>query len=91
MRKLANLLPIPKDSPLTEYSQLRPISLTNIIVRFFERTICVNELSHVMEDEIHKDQFGCRKNHTSTTALTKVQHTWLEWLDKGKNGKSVLV
>ena len=36
-----------------------------------------------MENEIHKDQFAHRKNHTSTTALIKAQHTWLEWLDRG--------
>ena len=81
--KLANLLPIPKVSPLTECSQLRPISLTNIIMRLFERTIYINELSQVMEDEIHKDQFAYRKNHSSTTALIKAQHTWLEWLGRG--------
>ena len=63
--KLANLLLIPKVSPFTEYSQLRPISLTNIIMRLFERTIYINELSHVIEDEIHKDQFTYRKNHSS--------------------------
>ena len=81
--KLANLLPIPKVSPLTEYSQLRPISLTNIIMRLFERIIYINGLSQVMENEIHKDQFAYRKNHSSTTALIKAQHTWLEWLDRG--------
>ena len=37
--KLANLLPIPKESPCTELNQLRPISLTNIIVRLLERAI----------------------------------------------------
>ena len=47
----------------------------------FERTMYRNELSQVMEDEIHKDQFAYRKNHSSTTALIKAQHTWLEWLD----------
>ena len=31
--KLANVSPIPKESPLTECNQLRPISLTNIIMR----------------------------------------------------------
>ena len=52
-------------------------------MRLFERTIYINELSHVMEDEIHKDQFAYMKNHSSTTALIKAQHTWLEWLDRG--------
>ena len=34
--KLANVTPLPKESPLTECNQLRPISLTNIM-RLFER------------------------------------------------------
>ena len=37
--KLANITPIPKESPLVDCSQLRPISLTNIIIRIVERII----------------------------------------------------
>ena len=33
--KLANVSPIPKESPLTECNQLRPISSTNIIMGIF--------------------------------------------------------
>ena len=36
--KLANLLSIPKEFSCTELNQLRPISLTNIIVRLLEST-----------------------------------------------------
>ena len=35
--KLANLAPIPKELPLSNCDQLRPISLTNIIMRLFEK------------------------------------------------------
>jgi hypothetical protein len=63
--KLANLLPVPKESPLTESNQLRPISLTNIIVCLFERAIYTTELV----------------GYSSTMALIKAQHTWMEWLD----------
>jgi len=37
--KLANLIPIPKVSPLPECSQLLPISLTNITMGLFEKTV----------------------------------------------------
>ena len=37
--KLANILSLPKESPLTCINQLRPISLTDIIIRLFERII----------------------------------------------------
>ena len=67
--KLANLLPIPKESPCIEPNQLRPISLTNIIVRLFERAIYTTELSPVMEKVIHEDQFAYKKGHSSTMAL----------------------
>ena len=79
--KLANLLPVPKESPLTESNQLRPISLTNIIVRLFERAIYTTELVQVMENAIHKDQFAYKRGYSSPMALIKAQHTWMEWLD----------
>ena len=58
--KLANVSPIPKESPLTECNQLRTISLTtgNIIIRIFEWLVCKQELSPVLKDEIGPDQFG---------------------------------
>ena len=64
--KLANLLPTPKGSPCTELNQLRPISLTNIIVRLFEGAIYTTELSPVMEKVIYEDQFAYKKGHSST-------------------------
>ena len=79
--KLANLLPIPKEPPCIEPNQLRPISLTNIIVRLFERAIYTTELSPVMEKVTHEHQFAYKKGHSSTMALIKAQHTWMEWLD----------
>ncbi len=83
--KLANLLPVPKESPLTESNQLRPISLTNIIVRLFERAIYITELVQVMENAIHKDQFAYKRGYSSTMALIKAQHTWMDWLDGNAN------
>ncbi len=72
----SKLLPVPKESPLTESNQLRPISLTNIIVRLFERAIYITELVMVMENTIHKYH-----PYSSTMALIKSKHTWIEWLD----------
>ena len=42
--KLANLNPIPKETPLTDSTQLRPISLTNIIMRLFEKVVLEKEI-----------------------------------------------
>ena len=60
---------------------MRPISLTNIIVHLLERAIYKTELSSVMEKVIHEDQFAYKKGRSSTIALIKAQHTWMEWLD----------
>ncbi|CAB3977450.1 Hypothetical predicted protein [Paramuricea clavata] len=57
MWKLANLSPLPKESPLTECDQLRPISLTNVIMRLFERIIFQEEIRHpskLIIDKNHK-------------------------------------
>ena len=72
--KLANVSPIPKESPLMECNQLRPISLTNIIMRIFERLVCKQELSHMLKDEICPDQFAYMERRSTSMALIKCQH-----------------
>ena len=80
--KSANLLPLPKESPLNSCSQLRPISLTDIIMRLFERCVYKTELAPAIRHKIGPDQFAYKEGHNSTMALIKCQHTWLKWLDK---------
>ena len=79
--KEANIRPVPKEQPFTSCNQLRPISLTNIIMRLLERLVYRNELSIVCDNHIDLDQFAYRKGHNSTMALLKSQHNWLKWLD----------
>ncbi|XP_022809307.1 uncharacterized protein LOC111346277, partial [Stylophora pistillata] len=79
--KMADIKPIPKESPLTCCTQLRPISITAIIMRLFERLVYRFELSSIFNDYIDLDQFAYRGGHNSTMALIKCQHTWLKWLD----------
>jgi hypothetical protein len=76
--KLANLLPVPKESPLTESNQLRHISLTNIVVRLFERAIYTTELVQVMENAIHKDQFAYKRGYSSTYNGPNKSATYLD-------------
>ena len=80
--KSANLLPLPKESPLNSCNQLRPISLTDIIMRLFERCVYKTELAPVISHKIGSNQFAYKKGHNSTMALIKCQHAWLKWLDK---------
>ncbi|CAB4043879.1 Hypothetical predicted protein, partial [Paramuricea clavata] len=88
--KFANLLPLPKESPLNSCNQLRPISLTDIIMRLFEKCVYKSEIEPITRNNIGPDQFAYKKGHNSTMALIKSQHQWLEWLDKNANYVRVL-
>ena len=60
MWKKANILPVSKESPLETCNQLRPISLTAIIMRLFERCVYQSKLLHASKS-IDQDQFPYKK------------------------------
>ena len=78
--KSANVVPIPKESPLQEVGQLRPISLTNIMT-IFERLVFRQELFDPLSLEIGANQFAYKQGQNCTVALIKCYHSWLKWLD----------
>jgi len=63
--KMADIKPLPKESPLTSCTQLRQISLTAVIMRLFERLVytCRFELSSIWDDYIDLDPFANRSGH----------------------------
>ena len=77
MWKLANITPIPKETPFETWNQLRPISLTNIIMRLFERVSVKQELSPVLGSAIGPDQFAYKEGCNTTLALLTCRHHWL--------------
>ena len=81
--KIADVVPIPKPNPLESCDQLRPISLTNIIMSIFERLVYKEELSSLLKTSIRPDQFACKADHNTTMALITNQHFWLKSLDSG--------
>ena len=78
---MANISPIPKEVPLHESNQLRPISVTNVIMRLFEKIVYQSELHHLNVEFIGIDQHVYKMGLNSTMALLKCQHKWLQWLD----------
>ena len=88
--KLANLNPIPKDTPLTDCTQLRPISLTNIIMRLFEKVVLEKEISPELQSLIKRDQFAYKEGTSATDALIMCHHTWLNWLDNNADHVRVI-
>ena len=62
--KLANITPIPKETPFETCNQLRPISLTNVIMRLFERVVVKQELSPVLKSAIDQTSLPTKKEAT---------------------------
>ena len=78
---MADIMALPKETTFRTCNQLRPISLTNMIMRLFERVVFRFELSNVINNSIGSDQFAYHKGLNTTMALVKCQHEWLRWLD----------
>ena len=88
--KTANVRPIPKVTNISALDQLRPISVTDIIMRLFERLILDFELRKPVSRFIHSDQFAYKKDCGTETALLRNQHFWMRWLDGHSNFVRVL-
>ena len=92
MWKLANLNPIPKEASLTDSTQLRPLSLTNIIMRLFEKVLLKKEIFPEQQSLIKCDQFAYKEGTSATDALIMWHHKWLNWLDNNADhGREILV
>jgi hypothetical protein len=76
--KLANISPIPKETPLSDCNQLRPISLTSIIMRLFEKLVLKLEILSHTKTITGNDQFAYKGVTNTTTALIKCEKKhWL--------------
>ena len=62
-------------------ANLRPISLTNNIMRVFERLVLQKEMSSIFKPIINDDQFAYKDCCNTTMTLLKCQHYWLKALD----------
>lgn len=62
---------------------VKTISLTDIIMRIFERLVYKQEIFATLQSSIGPNQFACQEGHNATVVLLKCQHYWLNWVDKG--------
>ena len=88
--KRANVVPIPKKTVVNSCLQLRRISLTDVIMRLFERCVYKTEIADIIKDSIDPNQYVYKQGHNSTMALIKCQHMWLKNLDNGARYVRVL-
>ena len=88
--KTANVRPIPKETNISALDQLKPISVTDIIMRLYERLILDFDLRKPVSCFIHSDQFAYKKDYGTETALLYNQSFWMRWLDGHSNFVRVL-
>ena len=82
--KLAKVSPIFKDGIRTECGNYRQISVISIIAKLFEKLVCNQLKTYMMNNNlITKNQSGFREQHSTETALLDLTNDWLHNMDNG--------
>lgn len=83
--KNANVTPLLKDPSLdrSSPSSYRPISLTSILIRFFERVI-YRRLHPLLSHRLASQQAGFRSSYSTTSHLHRLQHVITSAFQKHK-------
>ncbi|EYC06910.1 hypothetical protein Y032_0073g764 [Ancylostoma ceylanicum] len=82
----ALVTPIPKKKPHTSPSNYRPISITSIFARLFEKILKKRIVAHLSSHSIISDnQHGFQKGKSTVTAMIQVLNDWTSLVDEGKN------
>ncbi|KAI4886572.1 hypothetical protein NFI96_000182 [Prochilodus magdalenae] len=82
--KTTTIIPIPKKSTITSMNDYRPIALTPIVMKCFERLI----LSHIkrsLPSTLDPHQFAYRANRSTDDAVSLAIHTALNHLDSNNS------
>lgn len=70
--KLAKVTPLPKKSKIQFLNDLRPVSVTAVLSRVFERLVYDRFISSIYNRVLRKNQFGFRKNSSIECALLRL-------------------
>ena len=77
--KIATIVPVPKRPKITELNDYRPVALTSVIMKFFERLV-KDHITSTLPDTLDPLRFAYRPNRSTDDAITL--HTALSHLDK---------
>ncbi|EYC23317.1 hypothetical protein Y032_0015g2585 [Ancylostoma ceylanicum] len=84
--KHAFVTPIPKKAPFCLVSNYRPISITSVFARTFEKILKSAILKHLETNNIlPEEQFGFRAGRSTETLMLSTLEDWTDTLDQGNN------
>lgn len=78
--KTATMIPVPKTPTATGLNDYRPVALTPIVIKWFERLV----MAHVRDSidvTVDPHQYVYRKNRSTEDAVSSVVHTTLAHLE----------
>ena len=82
--KIAKVIPVHKGDVTTDPGNYRPISLLSVFDKLLEKVMLNRLLQFLNKNDIlYKYQFGFRKNHATSNALTEVIDHIYKSLDEG--------
>lgn len=85
--KKSTIIPVPKNSKPSCLNDYRPVALTPIVMKVFERLI-TNNICTSISDTLDPLQFAYRPNRSTEDAISHVLHSSLTHIDS-KSGNDV--
>ena len=79
--KIATIVPVPKKAKVTELNDYRPVALTSVIMKCFERRV-KGHITSTLPATLDPFQFVYRPNRSTDDAIAITLHIALSYLDK---------
>ena len=79
--KTATIIPIPKTTTVTGLNDYRPVALTPIVMKCFERLVMAR-IKDSISTTVDPHQYAYRKNRSTEDAISSVVHTALTHIEK---------
>jgi retron-type reverse transcriptase len=87
--KTADVTPLPKDREKDNKNKYRPVTLTPILSKIFEKDM-YEQISEYVDKFLSPYLFGYRRGHSSEQCLMTMIEMWRKALDEGKVAGAVL-
>ncbi|KAI4889578.1 hypothetical protein NFI96_032524 [Prochilodus magdalenae] len=79
--RTATIIPVPKSSTVTGLNDYRPIALTPIVTKCFERLV-MTHIKATIDVTVDPHQYAYRRNRSTDDAISSVVHTALTHLEQ---------